>query len=154
MNRCNTSFITDFHLASIFAGTKPGTRLVSFESLNDHLGDDVALLNNKILDMHRGTGFEKTRDATFFTYEKIELGSLRLTSWGCDGKKRLYVHLYTRTEQSHPHPLWIGCRNTECEGQTHPTAALDEETNLLHRRCVYCEEMMRMSTTRSVRQKR
>eukprot|EP00816_Leptocylindrus_hargravesii_P004952 CAMPEP_0196804824 /NCGR_PEP_ID=MMETSP1362-20130617/4500_1 /TAXON_ID=163516 /ORGANISM="Leptocylindrus danicus, Strain CCMP1856" /LENGTH=422 /DNA_ID=CAMNT_0042177345 /DNA_START=8 /DNA_END=1276 /DNA_ORIENTATION=+ len=144
----------DFHVASIFAGTKPGTRLVSFESLNEHLGDDCTLLNKNILERHRDGGFEQTCDASFFEYEEIELGSIHLASWGGDSTKRLYVHLYTRTEQTHSHPLWIGCRNPDCEGQMHPTAALNEETGLLDRTCAYCEENMRMSTTRSVRQKR
>eukprot|EP00814_Leptocylindrus_danicus_P017252 CAMPEP_0116032508 /NCGR_PEP_ID=MMETSP0321-20121206/18214_1 /TAXON_ID=163516 /ORGANISM="Leptocylindrus danicus var. danicus, Strain B650" /LENGTH=343 /DNA_ID=CAMNT_0003507963 /DNA_START=137 /DNA_END=1169 /DNA_ORIENTATION=- len=148
--RTGTGYTLDYHLASAFAGTKPGTRLITLESLNEHLGDDVDLLNKKIAMRNK----KQTCDATFFKYKKFDLGSLQLTSWGGDREKRLYAHMYTRTEQSGTHPLWLGCGTDQCEGQQNPTKALDEVNNLLTRECAYCGQEMRLSRTRYVQRRK
>ena len=141
-------FSLDYHIASIFANSKIGTRMVTLEPLY-MLGDDVIERNLKKSGSKPGDE-NYDPNLTFFTFKALTLEGLGsdLVSWGSDSLQ-ITIYLYTRIaqEESVEHALWCA-PNHNCL----PTAAVNED-RMLNDICVVCNKPISTRAKRNSRKR-
>ena len=135
------SYSLDDHVASIFASSKVGTRMITLEKLYI-LGDDVTTKNEGLKPGDEGYN----RNLSFFTCQEMDLGSCgsEVVSWGSDSLV-VKIFIYTRTEQDFDHATWTAPSHRNCC----PTAAINEENLMINDTCVYCDGPIETRNKRS-----
>ena len=145
------------HISMLFASMRPGTKMVTFYPLHS-LGRDLNQENKYRKNINKP---ERLHDASFFTYQELELGK-NSRHW-CPGKKTI-VYYYTRIEQDEDQSAFFFCYNKKCDGLslletynyditggkfTEPHTSVVVKDNGIRRLndcCIYCDTKRGIST--------